>query len=147
MEKPALNYLPLHWTALRALSSSIWASPYRDVSEFYFIQEDRGFPCTIKAKHLISPSASLPTNQRGSILTSQDSAFWINQTMRIWSSSVWGWTNQSPRVETYDYISYLSTGSWSTLFLSTQDWRLCFICYSWNTKDKTLTMSHQSRTQ
>lgn len=78
----------------------------------------------------LSPSSQSPaavTNQRGPILTNQDSASWINQTGRIWHSHLL--ENRSTRDQgsvTSVPTSQLSSTRESTLSLSAKEGRSCF---------------------
>ena len=83
-KKPALNYLPHHWTACLYCASAIWASPYKEFLESYLIQWDWGFPHPVWVvqlylhQHLHQSIRVLISDQLGQCL-------WTNQTTRFWS--------------------------------------------------------------
>lgn len=74
-EKPELNYLP-------ALCSAIESCPYKGVPGIAFHPIGLRLSLSNQSHGAISPSASSPTNQSGSILT-HPLAFQTNRTLRM----------------------------------------------------------------
>lgn len=115
-------------TALSCKPPAVWADPYKR-SFWHCISTNRNHILTHLIRTAISSFASSLTNQRSSILTSQDSDFWTNQITKFGSPhlhkhaliSNQGW-------EPSQYKVLLPLSRWNTLSLSTEG---VFSVFSW----------------
>lgn len=122
-EEACPSRLP-HWAACLHCVPAIQARPYKGVPGILYQPIRLRLPPSNRSCAAISPSASSPTNQRGSILTNQDSA---SNCKDLESSFARGWTSQGPGIEISLYVSQLPSGLENEFALSNKVWRLLII--------------------
>lgn len=112
-----MNCLPLHWGSCLPCASAFWASPCKGVPGILFQLTGLRFP------HF-SLNCPASTNQKSSILTNQDRAFWTNETAKIWSPVCMKMGQSWSRGR--DFYLYEPAPLWlgAHVVPSTKDWRL-----------------------